>query len=126
MRNHYFTHNHEWIDFQGTVAYVGICNHKLIRLKKIKKIVFPKAQGIKKCGEVLALIYSNDDKIPVHMPVDGKIMNLNHIQLLPDLDNFLHQPEKNRWLAFIGVSQPYERGGLMQIDQYKQFIKKSL
>lgn len=125
MRDHYFTTGHEWIDFQGAVAYIGVCNNKLSKLKKIDKIVFPKGSGIKKKGDVLAVIYSKDVRVSIHMPVDGKILNLKNMEILTDLENFLQQPEKDRWLAFIGLLQPYERKGLLQIDQYKYFIKKS-
>ena len=124
MRDHYFTTEHEWIDFQGAVAFIGVCNYKVSKLKTIEKIVFPKSSGIKKKGDVLAVIYTKNGRIPVHMPVDGKILNLKNIEILTDLENFLQQSEKDRWLAFIGLSQPYERKGLMQIDQYKHFIKK--
>ncbi|HWH63194.1 MAG TPA: hypothetical protein VNS50_07960 [Ginsengibacter sp.] len=124
MKDHYFTTEHEWIDFQGAVAYIGVCNYKVSKLKTIEKIVFPKASGIKKKGDVLAVIYTKTGRIPVHMPVDGKILNLKNKGILTDLENFLQQSEKDRWLAFIGLSQPYERKGLMQIDQYKHFIKK--
>jgi glycine cleavage system H protein len=124
MRDHYFTTEHEWFDFQGAVAFIGVCNYKVSKLKTIEKIVFPKSSGIKKKGDVLAVIYAKIGKIPVHMPVDGKILNLKNIEILTDLENFLQQSEKDRWLAFIGLLQPYERKGLMQIDQYKHFIKK--
>jgi glycine cleavage system H protein len=124
MKDHYFTTEHEWIDFQGAVAYIGVCNYKVSTLKKIEKIVFPKPSGIKKKGDVLAVIYSKTGKIPIHMPVDGKILNLKNVSVLTELEDFLQQPEKHRWLAFIGLSKPYERMGLMQINQYKHFIKK--
>lgn len=124
MRDHYFTTEHEWIDFQGSVAYIGVCNYKVSNLKTIEKIIFPKASGIKKKGDVLAVIYTKTGKIAIHMPVDGKILNLKNIEILTDLENFLQQSEKDRWLALIGLSQPYERKGLMQIDQYKRFIKR--
>jgi glycine cleavage system H protein len=124
MRDHYFTSEHEWIDFQGSVAYIGVCNYKVSKLKTIEKIVFPKSSCIKKKGDVLAVIYTKTGKIPIHMPVDGKILNLKNVVVLTDLENFLQQPEKDRWLAFIGLTKPYERMGLMQIDQYKHFIKR--
>jgi glycine cleavage system H protein len=124
MRDHYFTTEHEWIDFQGSVAYIGVCNYKVSKINTIEKIRFQKASGIKKRGDVLAVIYTKTGNFPVHMPVDGKILNLKNIEILTDLENFLHQPEKDRWLAFIGLSKPYERMGLMQIDQYKHFIKR--
>ena len=124
MRDLYFTNDHEWIDFQGSVAYIGVCNYKLSGLKQIGKIVFSKNLGIRKKGDVLAIIHCSDSKIPVHMPVDGKIMSLNDKQILADRNVYLQQPENDNWLAFIGLSQPYERKGLMQLEQYKHLTKK--
>ncbi|SEN98147.1 hypothetical protein SAMN05660816_01801 [Niastella yeongjuensis] len=37
-RNLYYTNDHEWIDFQGVVAYVGVCRFKLSGFKEIHKI----------------------------------------------------------------------------------------
>ena len=36
----YYTKDDEWIDFHGSVAYVGVCNAKLAGVKQIKKITF--------------------------------------------------------------------------------------
>ena len=72
MRDHYFTTDHEWIDFQGAVAFIGVCNYKVSKLKTIEKIVFPKSSGIKKKGDVLAVIYTKNGRIQGHMTVNGK------------------------------------------------------
>jgi glycine cleavage system H protein len=124
MRDLYFTIDHEWIDFQGTVAYIGVSNFKLSGLKHIKKIAFSKSPGIKKKGDVLAIIHCKNCKVPVYMPADGRILSLNDNQPLSDLNIIQMQPENDGWLAFIGLTQPYERKGLMQLEQYKHFTKK--
>lgn len=73
----YFTHDHEWIDFQGAVAYIGVCNFKLTGFREIHDLKFHEASGFKKRGKVIAIVKYNDYKIEVHMPVDGKIVKLN-------------------------------------------------
>jgi len=124
MRDLYFTNDHEWIDFQGAVAYVGVCNSKLSGLKQIIKIAFSKYSRITKKGDVIAFIYSKNSKVPVHMPVDGKIISFNEQQLLIDRNTALQHHENDIWIALIGLAQPYERKGLMQLAQYKHFSKK--
>jgi glycine cleavage system H protein len=39
-RNIYYTNDHEWIDFQGSVAYIGVCRFKLSGFKEIHMIKF--------------------------------------------------------------------------------------
>lgn|SRR5688572_23797923 len=118
----YYTKDHEWIDFQGTVAYIGVCHLKLAGIKQIQKIVFTD-EGIKKQGEVVATVMYNDYQILIHMPADGKIIRLNDA-LMVNQHIILEQPEHDGWIAFIGLTQPYERKGLMQPEQYKLFTKR--
>ena len=42
----YFTKDHEWIDFQGSVAYVGISYFKLIGFKEIQELIFIDPTGL--------------------------------------------------------------------------------
>ena len=58
------------------------------------------------------------------MPVDGKIISFNDQQPLIDRNILLEYSENDSWMALIGLAQPYERKGLMQLAQYKQFSKK--
>ena len=124
MRDLYYTLNHEWIDFQGTVAYIGICNSRLTGIKLIKKIVFSKKTGYLNQGDVIAFIHCKDCKVPVHMPVDGKIISRNEEQPLIYQNILQMQPENDGWLALIGLTKPYERKGLMQFEQYRLFTKR--
>lgn len=120
----YYTNEHEWIDFQGTVAYIGVSLFKVAKIKGIEKIVFPKDTGFKKQGDIVATIHFNDGQISVHMPVAGKIIRLNDALLLVNQHILLEQPENDGWIAFIGLAQPYERKGLIKPDQYKLLTKR--
>jgi len=113
----YYTNDHEWVDFQGTIAYTGICAFKLTGFKEIQQIVFSQGTGFKKQGEVVASIRYNDYRIDAHMPVDGHIMRVN-TELLSDRQLLLQHPERNGWLVLIRPIQPYERKGLIMAEQY--------
>jgi glycine cleavage system H protein len=59
-RNLYFTRDHEWIDFQGSIAYTGVCPFKLKGIKNIDKIVFSQSGIICKAGDTIGSIYYAD------------------------------------------------------------------
>lgn len=120
----YYTSDHEWISFQGSVAYVGVCPFKLKGIVKIERLNFEEDAGLKKKGEVIATLYYNDYTINVCMPVDGKVINLNDKLLSGDHNLLLQSPDQLGWLARISPAQPYERKGLLHSEQYKKLLRR--
>ncbi|MGE5107103.1 MAG: hypothetical protein ACM3H8_06145 [Sphingobacteriales bacterium] len=118
-RDLYYTKDHEWIDFQGSVAYTGVCGFKLIGFKEIQEINFYEPSGFKKKGEVIATVKYNDYQIEAHMPVDGNIVQVNDTLLSGNKNILLKQPESNGWIALIVPSQPHERKELQLPKQYQ-------
>jgi len=115
----YYTYDHEWIDFQGTVAYIGVCNFKLSGFKTIHQINFKDHSGFKKKGDVIATVKYNDYQIEAHMPVDGKVVQINDTLLSGDQNVLLQHPENIGWIALIVPAQPYERKDLLLPKQYQ-------
>lgn len=115
----FYTQDHEWIDFQGSVAYIGVCQFKLLGFKEVHQITFNEPSGFKKKSDVIATIRYNDYQIEVHMPVDGKIVQVNENLLSGNQDTLLLQPESTGWIAKIIPSQPYERKDLLLPQQYQ-------
>lgn len=115
----YYTNDHEWIGFQGTVAYIGICSFKLSGFKEIHQINFTEPSGFKKKGDVIATIIYNNYRIDAHMPVDGKVIQVNEILLSGDRNILIQHPENSGWIALIVPAQPYERKDLLLPKQYQ-------
>jgi glycine cleavage system H protein len=115
----YYTMDHEWIDFHGSVAYTGICHFKLTGFKQIQEIVFSALSGLKKKGEVIATLRYNDYLIAAHMPVDGKILNVNEKLLNGGYNMLLDCAESTGWIALISPILPHERHGLLLPKQYQ-------
>lgn len=115
----YYTKDHERIDFQGTVAYTGVCSFKLIGFKAIHQISFKEPSGFRKKGDVIATIKYNDYQIEAHMPVDGKLVEVNDSLLSGDQNVLLQNPENRDWIALIVPAQPYERIDLLLPKQYQ-------
>ena len=118
-RDLYYTHDHEWVDFQGTVAYTGVCLFKLLGFKEIHQIRFRETSGFCKKGDVVAIIKYNDYLVEAHMPVDGKIIQVNEVLHSGNPNLLLQHAENTGWIALIVPSQPYERGGLLLPKQYQ-------
>lgn len=115
----YYTNDHEWIGFQGTVAYTGVCSFKLSGFKEIHQINFTEPSGFKKKGDVIATIIYNDYRVDAHMPVDGKMIQVNEILLSGDRNILIQHPEDSGWIALIVPAQPYERKDLLLPKQYQ-------
>lgn len=115
----YYTKDHEWIHFLGDVAYTGICYFKLLGFKDIHKVKFREESGFKKKGEVIAIIKYNDYQIEAHMPVDGKVIQVNEKLLSGRQDILLKQAESAGWIALIVPSEPFDRKDLLLPKQYQ-------
>jgi glycine cleavage system H protein len=115
----YYTTDHEWIDFQGSIAYIGVCQFKLLGFKEVHQIGFRETSGFSKKGEVIAVIKYKDYQIEAHMPVDGKIIRVNEALQSGDPSLLLRHAENSGWIAVINPSQPYERRGLLPPKQYQ-------
>jgi len=115
----YYTNDHEWIDFQGTIAYTGICLFKLLGFKEIHQVKYVETSGFKKQGEVIAVIRYKDYRVEAHMPVDGKIKEVNETFISGNPNLLLQQAEKEGWIALIVPSQPYERRDLLLPKRYQ-------
>jgi glycine cleavage system H protein len=114
----FYTNDHEWIDFHGITAYVGISNIKLSGFKEIHELNFDQFFSYKKRGEVIARIKYLDYQVEVHMPTDGSIIQVNKLLTLDDLDQIATHLNTNGWIFSIIPSNPYDRTGLMTAKKY--------
>lgn len=112
-RDLYYTREHEWIEFLGAVAYVGVCESKLFGVKQIHQIIVVQPIRFKKRGDIVAAIQYADYRADVFMPVDGKILLLNEALAGIDLNLMLNNPETFGWVALIIPSQPIDRSNLL-------------
>lgn len=118
----FYTDDHEWIVFEGIVAYIGVCPFKLIGFGTIKKIEFADLSARFDEGVCFATIFSEEYEIKVHMPVDGWVIESN--PRATQTPSHITQGIKAGWIAKIRPVAPYSRQGLLQAEQYKQRIKK--
>ena len=114
----FYTKDHDWIDFQGPVAYIGISNFKLIGFREIQQVIFTEPTGFKKKGDLVATIKYNDYRVEAHMPVDGNVLELNTNLIYGDGKLLLKHAESTGWIALIKPAKPEERKDLLLPRQY--------
>lgn len=117
-RELYYTQDHEWIDFQGSVAYIGISGFKLTGFRAIEQIDWMDTTGFISKDTPLAKLTYNDYIVYLHMPVDGKVMDLNESYLKAEPAEIFQALINETWIALIAPEKPYERKNLLQLDQY--------
>lgn len=115
----YYTNDHEWLDFQGAVAYIGVCKFKLTGFYQIHQTAFKQTVGLYKKGDIIGSLSYNDFTIDVHMPVDGRIKMINPALLFGDKNILIEQPESNGWVAMIIPSSPNDPHGLFSSENYR-------
>ena len=109
----YYTKDHDWIDFQDTLAYVGVSSFKLIGFKEIHQVIFNNPSGFKKKGDLIATIKYDDYVIQARMPVNGNVLEVNTNLIYGDESLLLKDAEGSGWIALIVPSQPGERKDLL-------------
>jgi glycine cleavage system H protein len=115
----YYTKGHEWIDYRGTIAFIGVCHFKLTGFRQIDQLIFGNIEGPKKQGERIVTIRYNEYEVEVNMPVDGKIVSINETLLSGEQHGLLQNAEGSAWIAQIIPSQPYDRKDLIMPEQYR-------
>jgi|GEM_PF-311678 len=118
-RDLYFTNDYEWIDFQGSVAYIGVCLFKLTGIRKINKVVLPRVGEFFNADQIIASICNSEYKIDIHMPVTGRLLSCNEELTKGNFSVLLEEPETKSWIALIGPSLPYDRKGLLISPKYQ-------
>lgn len=114
----YYTPDHDWIDFQGSIAYTGVSSFKLIGFKEVHQVIFNEPSGLKKKGDIIATIRYNEYRIDALMPVDGKVLELNTNLIYGEDNLLLKHAESLGWIALIVPFQPDDRKDLLLPKQY--------
>jgi len=123
LKELYFTTDHEWIRFEGSVAAIGLASFKLTGYKKITAHFFTETEDIIAAGTPIASFEYGDYVIDLQMPVKGRIMLWNKTLFMESPINMLGSINQFTWIARIIPATPYERTGLVQAIYYKPLLK---
>lgn len=120
----HYTEDHEWIDFLGVSALVGIHKNKLSGINTILQATFCQVPAALGKGETIAEFQSGKGHFAVRMPVDGSVIAINP-KLLNNPSLIINGDLHSIWIAKISPAAPYSRAGLLQEFQYQVFADKA-
>jgi len=117
-----FTNNHEWIDFNGTVGFVGISAYRLKGISNIVNIIWHNHKGMINKGTLIAEIHTADQIIPIHAPLSCKYLGRNQ-KLSGNLNLVLESPQDNGWVFFVTSLKSDIHEPLLSPENYQKLIR---
>jgi glycine cleavage system H protein len=117
-----FTKEHEWIKIKEGVAIIGISDFAQEQLGDIVSIELPKAGGIFRQGQTMAIIDSVKASSDIYSPISGEIIEVNEgLSERPEMIN--QSPYDSGWIAKIKPSNMEEEfESLMTKEKYDNYI----
>ena len=116
----YYTEEHEWIDFDGDVATVGITDFAQGQLGDIVFVEVPDTGAELSQGGDAAVVESVKAASDVYAPVDGTVTEGN-AQLEEDPALVNSDPEGEGWFFRMTLSDKGQLDALMDAKAYKAF-----
>jgi glycine cleavage system H protein len=116
-----FTKEHEWIRIMDELAIIGISDFAQEQLGDIVSIELPKAGGVFRQGQTMAIVDSVKASSDIYTPISGEIVEVNDgLFEKPEVIN--QSPYDSGWIAKIKPSNMEEFESLMTKEEYDRYI----
>jgi glycine cleavage system H protein len=116
-----FTKEHEWIKINEGVAIIGISDFAQEQLGDIVSIELPKAGGVFRQGQTMAIVDSVKASSDIYAPISGEILEVNE-GLIENPEIINQSPYDSGWIAKIKPSNIEEFESLMTKEKYDRYI----
>jgi glycine cleavage system H protein len=116
-----FTKEHEWIKIDEGVAIIGISDFAQEQLGDIVSIELPKAGGVFRQGQTMAIVDSVKASSDIYAPISGEILEVNE-GLIENPEMINQSPYDSGWIAKIKPSNIEEFESLMTKEKYDRYI----
>ena len=118
-----YTRDHEWINKDGDVAYIGITDYAQSELGDIIFVELPMVGDSFSMGDVFGTIEAVKTVADLFMPVSGTIVEINNkIEDNPDLIN--SDAFDSGWIVKIKIENPDECLDLLKEEDYLKIINE--
>ncbi len=116
-----YTDEHEWVEIEGFGGTAGITKFAARQLGDITYVDFPSVGDYFAEGEMICEIESVKSVSEFYAPISGKITEVNReLEDIPELVN--ESPEEDGWIVKIKADNPEEAGGLMNEEEYREYL----
>ena len=118
-----YSKDHEWLEFEGDVATIGITNHAQESLGDIVFIDLPEIGKKILSGDEVSVIESVKAASDIYSPLDGEIIEVNEM-LTQDATLINKNAEDEGWIFRLKISDQSQIKNLMSFSDYEEFLKK--
>lgn len=118
-----YSKDHEWLEFEGDVATIGITNHAQESLGDIVFIDLPEIGKKTSSGDEVSVIESVKAASDIYSPLDGEIIEVNEM-LSQDATLINKNAEDEGWIFKLKISNQSQIKSLMSFSDYEEFLKK--
>jgi len=118
-----YTEEHEWVMVEDEVVTVGITDFAQDQLGDVVFVELPAVGTMVEAGKPFGVVESVKAVSDVYAPVTGEVVEIN--EELPDSPETINtSPYEDGWMIKIKLSAPEELDGLMDADDYQEFIEE--
>lgn len=115
-----YTAEHEWIDIQGEVAFVGITDFAQSSLGDVVYVEVPEEGKTINANDPFGVVESIKSVSDLYAPISGTVIAKNtEVESKPEL---LNQDSYKNWLIKIKISNPAELNKLLSATEYKKQV----
>jgi glycine cleavage system H protein len=118
-----YTSEHEWIRFEGNVAYVGITDYAQDQLGDIVFVDIPTVGETLAKGDTFGTIEVVKTISDLFIPVGGEVL----VQIVALADNpelVNNDPYGEGWIVKLAPADPAEANELLDAEAYKALINE--
>ena len=119
--NLFYTKDHEWVEFNGELATIGISAHAQEQLGDIVFVELPELGKEVKAGDALGVVESTKAVSDFYSSVDGKIVEINE-GVVDSPENINVDSYGDGWLVKIKYTKKSPE--LMDSSTYDTYLKE--
>ena len=117
-----YTDTHEWLKVENGTAKVGITYYAQEQLGDIVFVELPQVEDEFPKGEPFGVVESVKAVSDLHMPVEGKVINVNEqLEETPELLN--SDPYGEGWIIEIEISSSKQLEELNEASEYEEKLE---
>jgi len=117
-----YSREHEWVKVEDDVCVIGITEFAQQELGEVVFVELPEIGQVFNANDELGTIESVKAVAEVYTPVAGEVVEVNDA-VVDDPELLNEDPQVEGWLVKLRFSSASDLKGLMNAEQYEEFVQ---
>jgi glycine cleavage system H protein len=117
-----YTKEHEWVRVEGDLCVLGITDFAQKELGEVVFAELPEVGSVFDAHDEIGTIESVKAVAEVYTPVAGEVVEVNE-GVIDDPESLNEDPHGDGWLVKIRFSSASDLKGLMNAEQYNEYVE---